>query len=83
MGKYYSDELKFNYTLTVGNENLILTLREIPYSLTAYSLDNFVWHSFESEFELRFARDNENNVTGFEIQEGIIKNIKFEKIRDN
>ncbi|MBN1224976.1 MAG: serine hydrolase [Candidatus Aminicenantes bacterium] len=82
-GKYYSDELKISYTLTVENKNLILTLREIPYNLTAYSHDNFVWQSIESEFELKFIRNKENNVTGFELQEDIVKNIIFEKIRDH
>jgi len=81
-GQYYSEELKINYSLVVENKNLILTLRETPYNLTAYSLDNFVWQSFESEFELKFMRNKENNVTGFELQEGIVKNINFEKIKD-
>jgi len=79
-GKYYSDELKISYPLTVENENLILTLREIPYYLTAYYLDHFVWQGFESEFELKFIRNKENKVTGFELREDIVKNIRFIKI---
>ncbi|MFC2164226.1 serine hydrolase domain-containing protein [Acidobacteriota bacterium] len=79
-GTYYSDELKINYVLTMENENLTLTLRDTPYNLKAYSLDNFVWQSFESEFELKFMRNKENDITGFKLQEGIVKNIEFKKV---
>ena len=81
-GKYYSDELKISYTLTVENKNLILTLRETPYNLTAYSPDNFIWRSYESEFELEFTRNKENKVTGFEIREDIVRHIQFKKNED-
>jgi len=81
-GKYYSDELKICYSFTVKNENLVLTLREVPYNLTAYSLDHFVWQSYESEFELEFIRNDENRIVGFELGEDIVKNIKFTEIED-
>jgi hypothetical protein len=82
-GKYYSDELKICYSLTVKNENLVLTLREIAYNLTAYALDHFGWRSYESEFTLKFKRNKGNTVTGFELQEDIVKNIKFKRIENH
>ena len=81
VGKYYSDELKITYTLTVENKNLILTLRETSYSLTAYSIDSFGWRSGELELELEFTRNKENKITGFVLREDIIKNMKFKKTR--
>lgn len=80
VGKYYSDELDITYALTVEDGNLVLTLRETSYRLTAYSIDSFGWRSFESEFVLEFTRNKEHKITGFVGREDIIKNMKFKKI---
>jgi hypothetical protein len=82
VGRYYSDELKIAYTLTVENKKLILTLRETSYNLTAHSIDSFGWGSVELELDLNFTRNKENKITGFVLQEDIIKNIKFKKMTE-
>lgn len=79
-GKYFSDELDITYELTVENNNLVLELREISYILTAYSKESFGWKSSELEAELKFTQNKENKITGFVLQSGIIKNMRFEKI---
>ncbi len=75
-GKYYSDELDITYTLDVENNNLILKLRETSNTLIAYSMDSFGW----GRRNLEFTKNKENKTTGFVLQEGIVKNMKFRKI---
>jgi len=75
-GKYHSDELDITYTLDVENNNLILKLRETPHTLIAYSIDNFGW----GRRKLEFIKNREKKTTGFVLQEGIVKNMRFEKI---
>ncbi len=76
VGNYYSDELDITYTFTVENNNLILKLRETMNTLTAYSIDSFGW----GRRRLDFTRNRENKITGFVLQEGVVKNMKFKKI---
>jgi hypothetical protein len=75
-GKYYSEELDFTYTFKVQNRNLILEIRETLHTLSPYAIDRFAWEGRK----LGFTRDKENKVTGFTLEEGIIKNMKFRKI---
>lgn len=75
-GNYYSDELDITYTLDVENNNLILKLRETSSTLTSYSTEKFGW----GRRNLNFMRDREKRITGFVLQEGIVKNIKFQKL---
>jgi CubicO group peptidase (beta-lactamase class C family) len=76
VGKYYSDELDFTYTFKVENSSLILELRETAYTLSPYAVDSYGWRGRK----LDFTRDEENQVTGFTLEEGIVKNMKFTKI---
>ncbi|NOR15026.1 MAG: DUF3471 domain-containing protein [Candidatus Aminicenantes bacterium] len=76
IGKYYSGELDFTYTLKVENSSLILELRETSHTLSPYGIDSFGWR----DRKLDFTRDEENKITGFTLEEGIVKNIKFTKI---
>lgn len=76
VGKYHSDELDVTYTFIVENNNLILKLRETLNTLSAYSIDRFGWGGWR----LDFMRNRENKITGFTIQEGVIKNLMFKKI---
>jgi hypothetical protein len=75
-GKYHSDELDITYTLDVENNSLILKLRETSNTLIAYSIDNFGW----GRRKLEFIKNREKKTTGFVLQEGIVKNMRFEKI---
>ena len=77
-GNYYSDELDITYTLDEENNNLVLKLRETSSTLTPYSTEIFGW----GRRNLEFTRDKENNITGFVLQAGIVKNLRFEKIRN-
>ncbi len=78
VGNYYSDELDITYTLDVESNNLVLKLRETSSILTAYSTDNFGW----GRRRLEFKRDREKRITGFILQAGRVKNLKFKKIRE-
>jgi hypothetical protein len=75
-GHYYSDELDFTYTFKVENSNLILELRETSHTLSLYAIDSFGWKGRK----LDFVRNKENKITGFTLEEGIVKNMKFKKI---
>jgi hypothetical protein len=77
-GDYHSIELNITYELVVENDNLALKLRETSSMLTPYSNDTFGW----GRRNLKFKRDNENKITGFVIQAGIVKNIGFGKIEN-
>ena len=76
VGKYYSEELDFTYSLLIKNNNLTLKIREILYTLAPYATDRFRW----GRHRLDFIRNKKNEITGFVLQSGIIKNIRFEKI---
>jgi len=77
-GKYHSDELDITYTLDVENNSLILKLRETSNTLIAFSPDNFGWE----RRKLEFTKNKKNRTTGFVLQEGIVKNMRFEKINE-
>jgi CubicO group peptidase (beta-lactamase class C family) len=75
-GKYYSDELDFTYIFMVKNSDLILEIRETLYRLSPYAIESFGWQGRKLDFN----RDEKNQVTGFTLEEGIVKNMKFTKI---
>jgi len=77
IGKYYSDELEIIYTLLVENNNLVLKLRETSNTLTPYSTESFGW----GRRNLNFTRDGEKKITGFVLQAGRVKNLRFQKLR--
>lgn len=74
-GKYYSEELDFNYIFKVENASLVLELRETLHPLSPYAIDRFGWNGRT----LEFIRDEENKIAGFTLEEGIVKNMKFTK----
>jgi len=77
-GIYYSDELDITYTLDVENNNLVLKLRETASSLTPYSTETFGW----GRRNLNFTRDRDKKITGFVLQAGRVKNLRFQKLRE-
>jgi CubicO group peptidase (beta-lactamase class C family) len=76
-GKYYSDELDITYTFEVKNNDLILNLRETSSILKPYSTETFGW----SRRSLHFTRDRDKRITGFVLQAGRVKNIRFQKLK--
>ena len=77
-GIYYSDELDITYILDVENNNLVLKLRETASSLTPYSTETFGW----GRRNLNFTRDRDKKITGFVLQAGRVKNLRFQKLRE-
>lgn len=77
-GIYYSDELDITYTLDVENNNLVLKLRETSSSLAPYSTETFGW----GRNNLKFTIDGDEKITGFVLQSGRVKNLKFQKLRE-
>jgi hypothetical protein len=75
-GKYYSDELDVLYALRVEKGQLVLELRETLHALSPFAVDRFGWRGSE----LRFARDQEGRITGFTIEEDMVKNLEFVKV---
>ena len=77
-GNYYSDELDITYTLDVENSNLVLKLRETSSTLTPYSTESFGWR----RRDLNFERDREEKITGFVLQAGRVRNLRFQKLME-
>jgi len=77
-GTYYSDELDITYILDVENNNLVLKLRETSSILTPYSTEHFGW----GWRNLNFTRDRDKRITGFILQAGRVKNLRFQKLMD-
>jgi len=84
VGKYYSQELNIIYTFMLKNNNLTLKLREIATPLIPYSADTFGWEDYYegARRKLHFTRDEEQKISGFVLQEGEVKNIKFQKLKE-
>ena len=76
-GDYYSDELDITYILEVENHKLVLKLRETSSVLTSYSTERFSW----GRRNLNFTRDKDKNISGFVLQSGNVKNLRFQKLR--
>ena len=76
-GDYYSDELDITYILEVENHKLVLKLRETSSALTSYSTERFSW----GRRNLNFTRDKDKNISGFVLQSGNVKNLRFQKLR--
>ena len=77
-GKYYSDELDFTYSLGVENNNLVLKLRETSSTLKPYSAEHFGW----GRRNLNFSSDRDKIISGFVLDVGQVKNLRFQKIKE-
>ncbi len=77
-GNYYSDELDITYILDVENNNLVLKLRETSSILAPYSTERFGW----GMRNLKFTKDREKRITGFILQAGRVKNLRFQKLKE-
>ena len=78
-GVYYSEELSTSYTLVMPNGKLVAQhQRHNDIQLESTKKDMF---SGEQWFfrQVRFTRDNKNQVTGFKLSGGRVRNLRFEK----
>ena len=76
-GNYYSEELRVWYQLYLDGDRLMLKLRGVdPMELTPMfdeTFENPDWGAFE------FSRDPNQQVKGFRLQSGRVRNLAFEK----
>ena len=78
-GDYYSDELSTSYTFVMLNGKLVAQhQRHNDIQLESTKKDMF---SGEQWFfrQVRFIRNNENQVTGFRLSGGRVRNLRFDK----
>ena len=76
VGVYYSDELQVTYTLSVKEEQLFLQIRSgSPTEMTPSGKDK----STANVGSMAFERDAEGMVTGFVLQSGRVRNLRFVK----
>ncbi len=75
-GPFYSDELDFFYSFQVGEGSLQLELRGNRMDLVPYSGDRFGW----GRRELTFQRDENGGVSGFTLDAGNVRNLRFRRV---
>ena len=76
-GSFYSDELDVTYQLIENNNELFCSIKnKKPLLLTPESQDLF---SIGEEMEIKFERDGNNQITGFEVNAGRVTNLKFRR----
>ena len=82
IGNYYSDELKTIYTLKIKNDVLIGEHLRYPDTKLTPSTQNEFNGSNAWLRNVKFERTKENQITGFRLSPGYIKNgVWFEKIK--
>ncbi|MFQ5744851.1 MAG: serine hydrolase domain-containing protein [Acidobacteriota bacterium] len=75
-GDYFSNELQVTYRLRIQDGKLLLAVRTMPEALlTPVSVDQFR----VDERRLQFLRDGDGKVSGFTLQAGRVRNLKFER----
>ena len=79
-GEYHSDKLGVTYTLVVEKGNLFFRHRTAPKApLDSTCEDTFSIHNIE----IGFTRNDQNQVSGFILNSGRAKNLRFTKQSDN
>ena len=76
-GDFYSKELDFSYSLQVREGSLQLDLRGNRMELIPYSDDRFGW----GRRTLKFLRDVNGVVSGFTLDAGDVRSLKFLKVK--
>ncbi len=74
-GSYYSDELDIVYNLKIRDSALVLELRGTANALEAYSGNRLGW----GRHRLDFSRDESGEISGFTLQAGSVRNLKFRR----
>jgi CubicO group peptidase (beta-lactamase class C family) len=76
-GVYYSDELDTRYTVIVKDEKLVVRRRKFEdMTLSPKASDEF---DVRGAGTVKFARDSQKRVTGFEINAGRVRHLRFSK----
>jgi len=76
LGSFYSEELDVTYHMTEKNNQIFCSINhKKPFALQAKSQDLFT----VGTSEIKFDRDTNNQVTGFSVYAGRVKNLKFRK----
>ncbi len=75
-GDFYSDELDFYYSLQVREGSLQVEVRGNRTDLVPYSGDRFGW----GRRELTFLRNDNGGVSGFTLDVGIVRNLRFRRV---
>ena len=75
-GDFYSEELDFSYSFDVREGNLHLELRGTRTALRPYPDDRFGW----GRRELIFGRDESGLVSGFTLDAGNVRGLRFRKV---
>ena len=75
-GAYHSDELNISYKVLLNGEQLFLKRGYSPQdALNSVTQDIFI----SRDLDLRFERDEQNQVCGFRLGAGRVRNIPFRK----
>lgn len=76
-GTFYSEELEAKYKIYVIGEFLWCSINgRKPYSIQVIEKDKFIMDGYE---QIKFVRDDKNNITGFKIGDDRITKIDFKK----
>ena len=76
-GTYYSSELDTGYVIVLKDDKLMLRRKKFPdVKMSPTTADEFEAADFGA---LKFTRDSEKRVSGFEINGGRVRNLKFTK----
>ncbi|MCM4161612.1 serine hydrolase [Antarcticibacterium flavum] len=81
-GKFYSPEIETVYNVDVIDENLVVTTYQVTDKVKLSPTDK---DSFGGEFplaEVKFLRDDNGNIKGFDASNGRSRGIRFEKMKD-
>jgi len=79
-GKYYSNELQITYDLKLQDTTLILTFwRNEDVVLTPKQNDHFTGNQWWAR-SINFSRNEHNEIIGFKLTSGRVRNLKFQKI---
>ncbi|MHA4844722.1 serine hydrolase domain-containing protein [Flavitalea antarctica] len=79
-GRYYSDETEAFYTVTELDGKLTIEHRKFPNTaLTRIAPDQFTTSNWWMN-HIRFLRDNDQKITGFEVNSGRILGLKYKKL---
>ncbi|MEP2669298.1 MAG: serine hydrolase domain-containing protein [Cyclobacteriaceae bacterium] len=81
-GTYYSDELSTYYDLKIKDDRLIMEHMRIPdITLTPIMTNRFSGSTYFMGY-VEFTRNGENQVTGFKVSNGRVRNLTFQKVID-
>jgi hypothetical protein len=77
LGTFYSEELDVNYQITEKDDQLYCAIKsKQPVALQAKNKDSFILGDL---LEIKFDRNNQDEITGFSVDAGRVTNLKFKR----